>query len=168
MAFDAFIKIDGIEGESTDADHRGWIEVIRYGLGAKQTLSPTTSSAGGLSAERADFSRFLIRKYIDKSSPLLLQACAAGTHIDQVVVELCRAAGTDKLKYLTFTLKNCLISRVITTCGADTDAKFPAETVKIDYGKIQWCYIQQNQKGGGPAGNVASGWDRERNCTIYA
>ncbi len=29
MAFDCFIKIDGMEGESTDYNHQGWIEVIR-------------------------------------------------------------------------------------------------------------------------------------------
>ena len=28
MALDAFIKIDGIEGESTDSNHMGWIELI--------------------------------------------------------------------------------------------------------------------------------------------
>ena len=27
MAFDAFIKIDGIPGESTDEKHKEWIEV---------------------------------------------------------------------------------------------------------------------------------------------
>ena len=33
MAFDAFVKIDGIEGESTDEKHAGWIEVISYNAG---------------------------------------------------------------------------------------------------------------------------------------
>jgi hypothetical protein len=28
MAFDAFVKIDEIEGESRDEGHSGWIEVI--------------------------------------------------------------------------------------------------------------------------------------------
>ncbi|WP_353327541.1 type VI secretion system tube protein Hcp, partial [Chitiniphilus shinanonensis] len=27
MAFDAFIKIDGIPGESTDDKHKDWIEI---------------------------------------------------------------------------------------------------------------------------------------------
>ncbi|MCP3874696.1 MAG: type VI secretion system tube protein Hcp, partial [Desulfobacteraceae bacterium] len=71
MAYDAFIKIDGIDGESTDDKHHGWIEIIRHGMGVKQTVSTTASSAGGASAERADFSDFSIRKYLDKSSPKL-------------------------------------------------------------------------------------------------
>lgn len=56
--FDAFIKIDGVEGESTDDKHSGWIEVIRYGMGVKQTVSTTASSAGGATAERVDFDSF--------------------------------------------------------------------------------------------------------------
>jgi type VI secretion system Hcp family effector len=105
----------------------------------------------------------LIRKFIDKSSPKLALACAEGTHIDQIVVELCRA-GTDKFTFMTYTLKNCLIRKVITTNGKDTVAGFPSETVKINYGKIEWRYTQQKRKGGGAAGNMASGWNLQRNC----
>jgi type VI protein secretion system component Hcp len=47
MAFDGFIRIDGIEGESSDATHRGWIEIMDYDLGLSQKASGTASSAGG-------------------------------------------------------------------------------------------------------------------------
>ncbi len=100
MAIDIFMKIDDIEGESTDNKYAGWIELIRFGLGVKQIVSRTASSAGGASAERADLSDFSIRKLLDKSSPKLALACAAGTHIDRIVVELCRA-GTDKITFTT-------------------------------------------------------------------
>jgi len=33
MSFDAFIKIDGIEGESTDDKHQGWIEILHCEMG---------------------------------------------------------------------------------------------------------------------------------------
>lgn len=163
MAFDAFIKIDGIEGETTDDKHTGWIELIpRFGVEVRQKVSRTASSAGGASAERADFSDFIIRKLVDKASPKLALACAAGTHIDKIVVELCRA-GTDKMTFMTYTLENCLISKIATTSGSDTPADLPAETVKINYGKIQWCYTRQERQGGGATGNVAAGRDLQRN-----
>lgn len=28
MAFDAFMKIEGVQGESLDAGHEGWIELL--------------------------------------------------------------------------------------------------------------------------------------------
>ncbi len=161
MAFDAFIKIDGIEGESTDEKHAGWIEVTSYNTGLSQTVSSTASSAGGASAERADFQDFSITKQIDKASPKLAVACADGTHIGSIVVELCRS-GTDKVKFMEYKMTNCIISGTSTTGGGE----FPTENVTIDYGKIEWSYTQQKRKGGGAAGNVASGWDLEKNCKV--
>ena len=35
MAFDAFINIDDIEGESTDDQHTGWIEVLDCSVGIR-------------------------------------------------------------------------------------------------------------------------------------
>ena len=35
MAFDAFIKFSSIEGGSNDDRHKGWIEVLKYGLGKR-------------------------------------------------------------------------------------------------------------------------------------
>jgi len=78
MAFDAFLRVNGIEGESTDKDHPGWIEIIDYGFLVWQRASTTASTAGGAGSERADFADFLIRKYVDGASPLLSVACAAG------------------------------------------------------------------------------------------
>ena len=62
MGFDAFIRMDGIEGESTDDGHLGWIEMLRYVFGIKQTFYSAPVSAGGFGAERADFSDFVFRK----------------------------------------------------------------------------------------------------------
>jgi hypothetical protein len=47
MALDAFIKIEGIPGDSLDEQHKDWIEVSGYSFGAKQSISSTASSAGG-------------------------------------------------------------------------------------------------------------------------
>jgi type VI secretion system secreted protein Hcp len=66
MAFDAFVKIDGIEGESTDDMHQGWIEIQSFGASHSQSISNTASSAGGATAERADFHDFAFEKLLDK------------------------------------------------------------------------------------------------------
>ncbi|WP_172679508.1 type VI secretion system tube protein Hcp, partial [Pseudomonas syringae group genomosp. 3] len=39
MAFDAFIWIDGIAGESRDSAHEGWIEATAFNLAATQGVS---------------------------------------------------------------------------------------------------------------------------------
>ncbi len=103
MAFDAFLNVKDIPGESTDDKHADWIEILSYSSGVSQTASASASSGGGASSERADFQDFSIVKALDKASPKLALACANGTHIPEVALELCRAGG-DKVKYMEYKL----------------------------------------------------------------
>jgi len=161
MAFDAFIKIDEIEGESTDDKHQSWIEVLSCETGVTQKVSRTASSAGGASTGRADFHSFHFEKPIDKATPRLALACAAGTHIDKIIIEICRA-GSDKVKFMAFELSNCIVSKFATKSGG----AFPYDEVSINYGKIIWCYTLQKRAGGGAAGNIVGAWDLQRNCKV--
>jgi type VI secretion system secreted protein Hcp len=161
MACDAFIQINGIDGESTDEKYANWIEVIDFGSGVRQKVSTTASSAGGASAERADFRELVLKKLLDKSSPQIALACAAGTHIDEVTLALCRA-GTEKIKFMEYKLQNCVISQVVTS----GDGSFPTEIVRVVFGKIMWVYTKQRRDGGGAAGHFATGWDLQRNCKM--
>jgi type VI secretion system secreted protein Hcp len=160
MAFDAFIKIDGIEGESTDDEHKGWIEIQSFGNGHLQKVTRTASSVGGATAERADFDDFEFEKLLDKATPMLAVARADGTHINKIKVELCRA-GTEKVKYMEIVMSNCIVSKYLVS--GDSEDLFPIETIGINYGKIQWVYTLQKRSGGVAAGNIATGWNLERN-----
>ncbi|MFZ1986439.1 MAG: type VI secretion system tube protein Hcp [Desulfatitalea sp.] len=161
MAFDGFIKIGEIQGESSDAKHTGWIEILDCNMGILQNISTTNSSCGGATAERADFSDFRFTKLLDKSTPELALACAQGKSFDTITIELCRA-GTEKIKFMEFKFTNCIIRSIRLNAAGD----FPAETIAIHYGKVQWCYTQQSRAGGQACGNVATGWNREKNCAV--
>lgn len=163
MSYDVYLKIEGIEGESSDAKHVGWIEATSYGVAHSQNISSTASSAGGASAERADFSDFTFSKLIDKASPLLALACASGTHIDTIIVELYRAGG-EKIKFMEYKLTNCIISSV--TAGSKGKQFFPTEHITINFGKIEWSYTVQSRQGGWAAGNIAGGWNLENNARV--
>jgi len=156
---DAYLKIDGIQGESTDEKHAGWIEVLDYDFSIAQKVSRTASSAGGAGAERADFSEFTITKLLDKSSPLLAMACAEGRHIDSAVIELWRAG---KVKYMAYHFTDCLISAVST----HGDGGFPEEEIALNVGRFELIYTQQSRSGGQALGLVTAGWDRVRNCRV--
>jgi type VI secretion system secreted protein Hcp len=159
MAFDGFIKLKDIDGESSDAKHQGWIEISDCTMEILQTVSTTASSAGGAAAERADFSDLRFTKLMDKSTPQLALACAKGKHFDTVNIELCRA-GSEKIKFMTIKLTDCLISFIAMNAGGD----FPSETIHLNYGQILWTYTQQSRLGGSAMGNVAAGWNRRKNC----
>ncbi len=165
MAFDAFLNVDGIPGESSDDAHVDWIEILSYSTGVAQTASASASSGGGASSERADFQDFSVVKTLDKASPKLALACANGTHISEVVLELCRAGG-EKLKYMEYKLTDCIVSSCRpggSSGGAET---LPLEEVSFNYGKIEWTYTQQQRADGSGGGNVSAGWNLETNAPV--
>ncbi len=159
MANDAFLKISGIDGESTDDKHQKWIEIASYNWGVSQmtargSVSGTTGAAGG----RADFQDFSIVKTLDKSSPKLYLACAKGENLKEIIVELCRAGG-NKEKYMEFKLSNVYISSVSLGGGGGGE---PTESLTFNCGKIEATYTQIGRDGKA-AGNVAMNWNLETN-----
>lgn len=160
MAFDAFLKIDGIPGESTDEKHKDWIEIESYHQGVTQPASATASSVGGASAERVNFGPLTVAKLVDKASPKLFEACCTGKHIKEVIIEVCRASG-EKLKYLEIRLEQVIVSSY-SQDGGD----FPREGIGFSAGKFKMTYTQQKREDGGAGGNVSGGWDLTSNRVI--
>jgi type VI secretion system secreted protein Hcp len=162
MAFDAFLKIEGVPGESTDDKHKDWIEILSFNHGVTQPSSATASSAGGGTTERVNLSDYSVVKHLDKASPKLHELCCTGKHIPTVTIELCRAGG-DKLKYMEVKMEQVIISGVQaggTAQGGDT---LPTESVSFNFGKIKWTYTQQKRSDGSGGGNVTGGWDLTAN-----
>jgi type VI secretion system secreted protein Hcp len=158
MAFDTFIKLSSIEGESKDERHKGWIEVFKYGLGKRQRITKAANRCGGASAGRADFLNLVFKKEIDASTPLLSLACAEGCHIDEVILDICRAGG-DKMRFMQYRFQNCMI-RLVSTLSNRYQG---LDLVWIDFGIIRWEYTLQNRSGGGPMGHIAAGWNLQTN-----
>jgi type VI secretion system secreted protein Hcp len=160
MAVDAFLKIDKVQGESTDSNHQGWIEILSYHHGITQPASSTASSTGGASAERVNFGDFSITKLVDMASPKIFEAGCTGRHIPEVIVEVCRAGG-DKQKYLVIKMQQVLITSYVHDGGSD----FPVEGVSFNPGKFTMEYIRQSRVDGTPGGSVMAGWDLIANKT---
>lgn len=164
MPFDAFLKIDGVEGESTDSKHKNEIEVLSFHWGVTQAVTGTVSSAGTFSGQRADLSHLACVKQFDKASPKLAQACAAGDHFKSAVLTLCRAGG-DKQPYMEYKLSDVLISSVQVGGSGQGEGGVPTEEVSMAYAKIEMAYTRVGTDGK-PAGNVTGGWDLAANKKI--
>jgi type VI secretion system secreted protein Hcp len=164
MSFDAFVKIDGIQGESTDSKHTDWIELLSYGHSAMQQISRPASTAGGAAAGRVDFGGFFITKLIDRATPKIFEFICAGKHIKEIVIEVCRAGG-DKQKYLEIKMEQVLIANY-THNGTDSGgaAEFPSEHIILSPGKLRVTYFQQKRTDGQGGGQVAAGWDLTKNA----
>lgn len=159
MSVDIFLKIDGIDGESTDDKHKKWIEVLSFSHGVSQPVSGASAS-GGRTGGRADFTDVSLVKTVDNASPDLNIYCSKGQHIPKIEVEFCLATG-DKHNFLKYTMENCIISSVGVSGSAGGEVK-PSESLTFAYGKIKWEYtpIDHAGKAGSTTGRS---WDLEAN-----
>ena len=155
MVNDAYLKIEGIGGESTDDKHRDWIEISNVLYSIHQPLAESVSTAGGMTSGRAELSPLSFTKLADVASPILLQICTAGKTIPKATFEFLRADGEGKpIPYFKIALENVMISNISPNSG---DGGIISESVHLAYAKIKWNYLRQSIRGG-TIGNTNGGW----------
>jgi type VI secretion system secreted protein Hcp len=155
-AFDYFLKIDGIPGESTDAKHKDEIDVLSWSWGETQEIAP--SPGGGAGTGKVAMTDLHVSANLSKASPQLLLACASGKHIKSAVLAG-RRGGKAQAEFLTFSLSDVLVSGY-QTGGATAEA--PLDSISLNFSKIEVTYKQQTAKGSlGPP--IRVGWDRKTN-----
>lgn len=157
---DAYLKIEGIPGESTAKGYEKQIEIQGYSHNVHQSTDISASSSGGATTGRTTHSDFSITKPVDLASPVLLQRCCDGSHIPSLTLTLVRSGGESKVPFMVYTLTNLVVSDV--SYAGDKDG-LPHESVSFNYGKIEWIYTQQKRAGGGGGGNTTGSWNLETN-----
>jgi type VI secretion system secreted protein Hcp len=139
---DYFLKIDGIEGESTDGKHKGEIDVQSWNWG--ETQSGTHASGGGGGAGKVSIQDFNFTMKVSKASPKLMLASATGQHIGKVVLT-CRKAGGGQQEYMIVTLTDVLVSSYQT--GGSNGDIVPTDQISLNFARIEWEYRPQTEKG---------------------
>lgn len=144
-AYDIFLSIPGIPGESTASDHTNDIVVRSFSFGV--TAGATAVGAGGTTPPT--FSTISISKPLDKASPLLYVNCATPKPLDTVVLTL-RDSANGTNEFYKVTMNDVTISSVKTS--GETGEDRPTEFVTLSFKKIQWKYtpVDSNGKPGTP------------------
>ncbi|MBQ3034178.1 MAG: type VI secretion system tube protein Hcp [Deferribacterales bacterium] len=140
MVTDFFIKIDGVDGESSEKNHSKWIEVITFNHGSVQNI------AVGRAAEvsgRGQFIPFSFVHLLDKASPKLQQYCMTGQKINKVEFQVCRSIGGSQVPVYEVTMENVKIAKAtVKTVAQETSAGETAyqavEEVEMVAAKQTW------------------------------
>ena len=127
MAVDMFLKIDGIDGESTANKHKGELELLSFSWGLSQSTSQT---GGGGGAGKVSVQDFTVVKQMNNSSPLLMERACTGQHIPSVQLTL--ASKETKLEYMKIKLTDVLISSY-STGGGGTGGAVPMDQVSFSF-----------------------------------
>jgi type VI secretion system secreted protein Hcp len=157
---DYFLKLDGIEGESTNAKHAGWLDVDSWSWGENQPVQPATGS--GASVGKVHFQDFRFTTRVSKASPKLFLACASGQHLKQAQLVGVKAGKTQQ-EFLTWTFSDVLVTAYETGGTEGSDAPF--DSVSMNFSKATVAY--KAQKADGSLDNaVTAGWDAKTNKKV--
>jgi type VI secretion system secreted protein Hcp len=160
MATNFHLKIDGINGDSTDANHKNEIDITSWGWGLSQSGGFQSSTGGsGAGIAKVNAQDISIVKNIDSATTALQHACCAGVHIDSAVVTLTKAAGSSPLDYYVLTLTNVMVSSHSLSSGGDESV---TEHVTLNFAQFQVAYQTQDAQGAGSAAGNA-GWNFQTN-----
>jgi type VI secretion system secreted protein Hcp len=135
-AFDAFLKIDGIPGESIDDKHKNEIDVLSFHWGI------TRGTRG-----RARVEDFQVVKYVDAASPLLFDAVCSGQSFKEALFTLNKAAGgRGALDFYKIRFEEVFVSGV-TPAGSAGGDTLPMEQVKLSFQSAEIEYTVQKPDG---------------------
>jgi type VI secretion system secreted protein Hcp len=161
MAVDMFMKIKGVDGESNDKTHAKSIDVLAWSWGMSQ--SGTTHVGGGGGAGKVSVQDLSFTKYVDKSSTVLMMACAKGTHYDEAKLTV-RKAGDTPLEYIKITMKEVIVTSVSTGGSGGEDRL--TENVTLNFAKFEVAYQAQSEKGAKEGGEVFAKFDIASNVAL--
>jgi type VI secretion system secreted protein Hcp len=154
VAVECFLTIEGIEGESQDAKHKGAIEVLSWSWAESQG-----DVGGGGVAGKVQMQDLHFTARVSKASPQLMLACAGGEHLKRAQLS-CRIAGKQQAEFLRVTLAEVLVRSFATSGSADD--LLPLDQASLAYSTIEIEYQEQTPTGA-PGAIVKGGWDLARN-----
>jgi type VI secretion system secreted protein Hcp len=157
---DIFLKLDGIEGESQDAKHKGEIDILSYTQSFRNETTSGTGGGGG--AGKVTCGDVTVLKNIDKSSPPIIGAVATGKHIPKAVLTF-RTLGAQQAEYYKVTLSDVLMVAIDQTDQPDPSKI--VEKLQINASKFEFEYRPQKADGSLGAA-VKFGFDCKANKKI--
>lgn len=149
MSVDIFIKIDGVDGESTDKEHVGWVEIQNISTGITLPFSNSSYSAtgGGGNTGRADFDYITFSKFMDKSSVKMQEICGTGETQPKAEIHFCQAGdGKKKHTYMTYIIEKVVIANY-SVSASKHDVDRPMESISLAYGIVDMKYTPLKDDG---------------------
>ncbi len=153
-----FLRMNPIQGESTDSDHKDWIDVSSV---AFDVMQPNSGSGGtaGVATERAEFGSIKILKKVDSATSGLFIATAQGRHFNKAEIDFVN----DATNVIVF--KIILENVIVQSLGSTSTNDGLEEIVSLIYGVITLEYTKINNDGSANSIDSVS-WDLEQNNTV--
>jgi type VI secretion system secreted protein Hcp len=153
-----FAKYDGVDGESTDANHDKWIDVLAVDWGSHKPGGGATGQSrrrGAVVVE--DMS--LTMEY-EKSTPGLLEKLNMGEVIPKLEIEQTANYGGSRATYLKYELKNVQITSFQVNASGNDESP-PTVTLANNFEEYKVTYTEYDSEGN-KKGNAETTWKIEK------
>ena len=125
-----FLNVPGIPGDSTDAQHPEWIEVLALTQGGTATRKSIVCSD------------LQVIKSLDRSGPPLWAAAALGQSFEEIRLEIVSGVDTRKVVY-DVKLGNAKVTSISTSGSSE----LPIESVSFSYQTLTLTFNRQSSTG---------------------
>ena len=157
----AFLKLEGIDGESQDQDYPDQIQLQSMSFGVSNAGSFGYGTGGGTG--KANIQDISCSKFVDKASVRLWQYCATGKHIPSATITLLKQSDETKIDYYKYELTDVMITSYQKSASGGGD--LPMESFSLAFAQIKTTYQPQGNTGDA-TGNVDFGWDLQKAAKV--
>jgi type VI protein secretion system component Hcp len=156
-----FLQIGDIKGESTDKNHKDWIDINSFSWGISNTGS--VGSGGGGSAGKAIISPLSWTQDLDASVSHMYLGVASGTHYPKATLDVQQVGTKLSDVYFQMVFEDVMLSSLNINGAGD----HPSASGSLVYSKLTMTYRPQKADGslGAP---IVGGWDLKKNVAADA
>lgn len=159
----AYMKFDGIDGESKDQQHDKWSDIMSFNHGIH---IPGGGATGATRRRGGAVSDIIVRKAIDKASVKIQEEMLKGTVFPLVEIHEAKLTpnGLDTV-YYKYELRNARVTnyyigdaRRKTEELQPIDSEIPLEEIKLEFEEMKVSYLEIDEHGD-PHGWIEYVWD---------
>ncbi|MEX0731283.1 MAG: type VI secretion system tube protein Hcp [Aquisalimonadaceae bacterium] len=156
-----FMNYDGIKGESSDSNHKDWMDIQDISWGVSRNITSASSTQNDRESSNAAITDLQVTRAMDSATPALFIESCCGKGKDVVIHLTKTGAGSGADVYMEYTLKNALVSRYAVTANAQ-DTSRPLENLTISFVDVEVKYTPYDEDGNATAA-IAVGFDTATN-----
>jgi type VI secretion system secreted protein Hcp len=127
-----YLKIDGINGNVTESDHKDWIELNSFQWGVGRGISSPVGNTDDRESSEPSISEITVTKSMDQASNPLLGLALGVSGAKKFEIDFTRTAENKTQIFLHYELENTLISGFSLSSGGD----MPSESMSLNFTKI--------------------------------
>ena len=149
-----FVKYDGVDGESADANHDKWIDVLSIDWGSSKPGGGATGQSRRRGSVIVEDMRLTME--FEKSTPKLLEKLNMGEVIPKVEIEQTANYGGSRATYLKYTLTNVQVTAFDVNASGNDESP-PTVTIANNFEEYKVTYTEYDSEGN-KGGNVETTW----------